>query len=88
MPHRSTAGSCGPIEAAAANEPPTSFEPGDALCWSFPANRSALGSRLSPFGVAHGITFGDGTRFKKGACVDLHGEKNAELLKWFPLSHT
>ena len=26
------------------------------------------------------------TWFKNGACVDLHGEKNAEFLKWFPLN--
>ncbi len=43
--------------------------------------------RLSPQGVAHGITYGDGTRFKRGAALDLHGEKDAELLRWFPLNH-
>ena len=64
------------------------LRPGESLSWSFPVSRSGLGSRLSPFGVAHGITFGDGTRFRKGSCVDLHGEKNAELLKWFPLNHS
>ncbi len=64
------------------------LRPGDPLSWSYPVSRSALGSRISPFGVAHGITFGDGSRFKKGSCVDLHGEKNAELLKWFPLNHS
>ena len=44
--------------------------------------------RLSPFGVAHGICYGDGTRFNTGSAVDLHGDKDAELLKWFPLNHS
>jgi DNA primase len=57
---------------------------GQGLCWSFPARRIAHGVRLSPFGIAHGITYGDGTRFHKGSIVDLHGQKDAELLKWFP----
>jgi DNA primase len=43
---------------------------------------------LSPFGVAHGITFGDGSLFGTSASVDLHGDKDAELLKWFPLSRS
>jgi DNA primase len=64
------------------------LRPGDPLSWSFPVSRKARGSRLSPFGVAHGITFGDGTRVRRGACVDLHGAKDAELLKWFPLNHS
>ncbi len=63
------------------------LRPGDAMCWSFPRG-GAKHVRLSPFGVAHGVTFGDGYRFNEGACVDLHGEKDAELLKWFPLSHS
>jgi DNA primase len=64
------------------------LRPGDPLSWSFPQRRLAHRVRLSPFGVAHGITFGDGTRFRKGAAVDLHGTQDAELLKWFPLNHT
>ena len=66
----------------------STLRPGDPLSWSFAQRTLAKGVRLSPFGVAHGITYGDGTRFKKGSCVDLHGDKDAELLKWFPLSHT
>ena len=61
---------------------------GQTLAWSFPANRTRNMGDLSPFGVAHGITYGDGTHFKSMACVDLHGEKDAQLLKWFPLSRT
>ncbi len=40
----------------------------------------------SPFGIARGITFGDGTRFHRGSTAYLYGEKDAELIKWFPLS--
>ena len=39
--------------------------------------------KLSPFGIAHGICFGDG-------CNDhifLCGEKDKDLLKYFPLNH-
>jgi DNA primase len=54
--------------------------------WSFPQNRLRALGGLSPFGIAHGIAFGDGTRFGGGVCVDLHGEKDAQLLKWFPLN--
>jgi len=59
---------------------------GDGLSWTFAQRAFAKGVRLSPQGVAHGITYGDGSRLKRGAVVDLHGEKNAELLKWFPLN--
>jgi DNA primase len=54
--------------------------------WSFPPNRLRTLGSLSPFGIAHGIAFGDGTRFGDGVCVDLHGGKDAQLLKWFPLN--
>jgi DNA primase len=60
---------------------------GHALSWTFP-HRLNPSVRLSPQGVAHGITFGDGTRLERGACVDLHGDKDAELLKWFPLNNS
>ena len=64
----------------------TELKPGDPLSWTFPQRRLAKGVRLSPQGVAHGITYGDGTRARKGSALDLHGEKDAELLKWFPLN--
>ncbi|MFN8027264.1 MAG: CHC2 zinc finger domain-containing protein, partial [Acidimicrobiia bacterium] len=54
------------------------------LSWAFPARRIAHGVRLSPFGIAHGITFGDGSRLNRGSVLDLHGDKDAQLLKWFP----
>jgi DNA primase len=59
---------------------------GDPLSWTFPQRRLATGVTLSPLGVAHGIAYGDGTRSRTGATVDLDGEKDAELVKWFPLS--
>lgn len=49
--------------------------------------------RPSAFGIAHGIVYGDGTRSSRekwvqSADIILCGEKNAELLKYFPLSPT
>lgn len=64
------------------------LSPGLALCWTFPHNRMRSVARLSPQGIARGIVFGDGTRLEKGSVVDLHGDKNAQLLKWFPLNHS
>lgn len=62
------------------------LRPGDPLSWSFPQNRAKHLAALSPFGIAHGIVFGDGTRFGRMAAVDLHGEKDRQLLHWFPHS--
>ncbi|GAA2322112.1 hypothetical protein GCM10010149_89060 [Nonomuraea roseoviolacea subsp. roseoviolacea] len=48
----------------------------------------------SPWGIAHGIVFGDGTAPRASghhnvpARVNLYGEKDATLLKYFPLSPT
>lgn len=39
----------------------------------------------NPFGIAHGIAFGDGTK-SSNAHLYLCGEK-ADLAKWFPLNH-
>jgi DNA primase len=46
------------------------------------------GSQPSPFGIAAGVVFGDGSRANlrgtsNGSLVDLWGEKNAELLRYF-----
>ncbi|HYI60773.1 MAG TPA: DNA primase [Acidimicrobiales bacterium] len=57
---------------------------GDGLTWTFPPNRARLIKGLSPFGIAHGITYGDGSRFGPGVALDLHGEKDRQLLRWFP----
>jgi DNA primase len=62
------------------------LRPGLSLSCVFPRNRTRTLRDLSPFGIAHGITFGDGTRFGPATALDLHGGKDAELLEWFPLS--
>jgi DNA primase len=64
------------------------LKPGDSLSWSFPQNRLRHIGDISPFGIAHGITYGDGCRLNGFASADLHGNKDAQLLKWFPLSRT
>jgi DNA primase len=60
---------------------------GQPLAWSFPPSHVRQLGDLSPQGIAHGITYGDGSRYAAAACVDLHGE-NAQLLKWFPLNRS
>jgi DNA primase len=65
------------------------LRPGDRLASSFPISRpKALGVVPSPFGIARGITFGDGHRAGAGSTAELYRGKDAELLKWFPLSDT
>lgn len=48
--------------------------------------------RPSAFGIAHGIVFGDGCastgKWNNPARITLCGKKDAQLLKWFPLSPT
>lgn len=47
------------------------------------------GVRPSSFGISHGIVFGDGTMNtakNSFAFIELCGNKNVELTKWFPLS--
>ena len=40
---------------------------------------------LDPEGVRHGIVFGDGSMYKGVyGTINLHGDKDAELAKWFP----
>ena len=61
----------------------TELQVGDVLTSQLP--RTVLGRvRPSAFGIARGIVWGDGTRLAKGSAASLHGEKDAELLKWFP----
>ncbi|MBO4209715.1 DNA primase, partial [Micromonospora echinofusca] len=65
---------------------------GDRLAYTFTRSLTTRDGghelRPSPFGVARGIVFGDGTLFNQGSVALLYGGKDAELLKWFPLSHT
>ena len=43
-----------------------------------------MAHQSSPIGVAHGVTFGDGTPTRDQARVALFGEKNISLLRFFP----
>ena len=68
------------------------LKPGDRLAHVFPR---ALATRdgghtlePSPFGIARGIVFGDGTLLNGGSVALLYGGKDRELLKWFPLNAT
>ncbi|WP_374725127.1 DNA primase [Nocardioides marmoribigeumensis] len=63
------------------------LKPGDRLAYVYPRSRIAM-TRLSPFGVAHGFTFGDGTREKRGSRALLCPPKDEAMLKWFPNSAT
>ncbi len=42
----------------------------------------------SPFGIAHGFTYGDGTLNGSGSMALLCPPKDLAMLKWFPNSHT
>jgi len=63
------------------------LEPGNKL-----SNNSvkSKGYDLSSWGVSRGITYGDGCvpKGKRSAHTVLCGDKDAQLLKWFPLSPT
>src|SRR5208282_4545161 len=69
------------------------LRPGDKLASCFPINQIKKGSDTHPssFGVAHGFTFGDGSRATSGGgCfVELNGEKDQALLEYFlnPVHH-
>ncbi len=61
------------------------LRPGHRLAAAFPGTR-VRNTTPSPFGIAHGLTFGTGTRNGNGSIAQLAASKDAELLKWFPLS--
>ncbi len=63
------------------------LKPGDRLAHVYPRSRIGM-TRLSPFGVAHGFTFGDGTRDKRGSRALICPPKDEAMLKWFPNSAT
>ncbi|MEP6868944.1 MAG: CHC2 zinc finger domain-containing protein, partial [Novosphingobium sp.] len=59
------------------------LQSGHRLQSAFPASRTDW--RLDADGIRHGIVFGDGTLYKKSyGTVNLHGDKDAELAKYFP----
>jgi DNA primase len=64
---------------------------GCRLAHSYPTTfRSRQGRKgriqISPFGIARGLVFGDGTVAGRGSVAYLCGDKDAQLLKWFPLN--
>ncbi|TFV66571.1 UNVERIFIED_ORG: DNA primase [Bacillus sp. AZ43] len=60
------------------------LRPGDRLSASFPMSRVLHpATRPSPFGIARGLVYGDGTRAGAGSVAMLHGEKDAELASYF-----
>ena len=61
------------------------LRPGHRLVSKFPRT-TVRQTTPSPFGIAHGLTFGDGTRSGTGSMAQLNAVKDAELLKWFPVS--
>lgn len=63
------------------------LQAGDRLSWLLPRSLIAT-STPSPFGIAHGIVYGDGTRAAKGSVVNLWGDKDAQLLRYFSESRT
>lgn len=60
---------------------------GDRLATTFPRSRIQR-TTPSPFGIAHGFTYGDGTRSGTGSMALLCPPKDLAMLKWFPNSHT
>ncbi len=60
---------------------------GDRLVPKFPRSRIRR-SRPSPFGIARGFTFGDGTRTYRGSRALVCPPTDLAMLKWFPHSHT
>jgi DNA primase len=61
------------------------LRPGHSLAWKFPGTRVQM-TTPSPFGIAHGITYGDGSRLGSGSVAHLDPVKDVSLLKWFPNS--
>ena len=61
------------------------LRPGHRLVSKFPRTRVKQ-TTPSPFGIAHGVTFGDGTRSGSGSMAQLDAVEDVELLKWFPVS--
>ncbi|HET7327551.1 MAG TPA: DNA primase [Nocardioidaceae bacterium] len=58
---------------------------GHRLAFVYPRNRVSR-TTPSPFGVAHGFTYGDGTLSGNGAMALLCPPKDLAMLKWFPIS--
>ena len=63
------------------------LRPGHRLQATFPRSGVKV-TTPSPFGIAHGFTFGDGSLNGTGSMAQLDPVKDAQLLKWFPNSRT
>ncbi len=63
------------------------LNPGDRLVSQFSRPHTTR-TTPSPFGIAHGFTYGDGTRSGTGSLALLCPPKDLAMLKWFPNSHT
>lgn len=61
------------------------LQPGMVLSSQMP-RRAGRGTTPSPFGIAAGATFGDGSRTRWSAHLNLHGKKDAELRSYFAAS--
>jgi DNA primase len=61
------------------------LRPGQRLAWKFPESR-IVKTPPCPFGIAHGITYGDGTRYGSGSIAQLDRVKDTSLVEWFPHS--
>ncbi len=59
---------------------------GDRLLSAFPNSGNLLSTVPSPFGIAQGFTFGDGSRTKYSSVATFDGNKDSELIKFFPAS--
>ena len=64
----------------------TDLSEGSRLAYVYPGSRIRR-TTPSPFGIAHGFTFGDGTLNGSGSMALLAAPKDADMLKWFPNSH-
>ncbi len=60
---------------------------GDSLAYTFPRSRIQR-TTPSPFGVAHGFTYGGGALIGTGSMALLCPPKDLAMLKWFPNSFT
>ena len=61
------------------------LSPGDRLAHVSPRDRIGR-TTPSPFGVAHGFTYGAGTVSADGTQALLRPPRDAAMLKWFPIS--
>jgi len=62
------------------------LRPNMRFSWMFPENKLKQIAALSPQGITHGIVFGDDSCGSTQSYVQLWGNKDKELLKWFPLN--